>query len=74
MSSIWAGRRNAEKARSGSTSSTSSAPRPWPAGVSTDWSWCAAIWEARIDRNERQVNPLGPLQGAGNAVGARILN
>lgn len=30
--------------------------------------------EARIDRNERQVNPLGPLQGAGNAVGARILN
>ena len=30
--------------------------------------------EARIDRAERQVNPLGPLQGAGNAIGARILN
>jgi hypothetical protein len=30
--------------------------------------------EARIDRTERQVNPLGPLQRAGDAVGARILN
>ena len=29
--------------------------------------------EARIDRTERQVNPLGPLQRAGDAVGARIL-
>ncbi|MBS3911561.1 MAG: hypothetical protein KGZ70_06985 [Hydrogenophaga sp.] len=30
--------------------------------------------EARIDRTERQVNPLGPLQRAGDAVGASILN
>lgn len=30
--------------------------------------------EARIDRTERQVNPLGPLQRAGVAIGARVLN
>lgn len=30
--------------------------------------------EARIDRTDRQINPLGPLQRAGDAVGARILN
>lgn len=30
--------------------------------------------EARIDRTERRVNPLGPLQGAGDAIGAKVLN
>lgn len=30
--------------------------------------------EARIDRTERQVNPLGPLQRAGDAIGAKLLN
>ncbi len=30
--------------------------------------------EARIDRTERQVNPLGPLQRLGDTAGARILN
>jgi hypothetical protein len=30
--------------------------------------------EARIDRTERQVNPLGPLQRAGDAIGAKALN
>ena len=30
--------------------------------------------EARIDRTDRQVNPLGPLQRAGDAIGAKVLN
>lgn len=30
--------------------------------------------EACIDRTERQVNPLGPLQRAGDAIGAKALN
>ncbi|MDP1693818.1 MAG: hypothetical protein Q8L49_18045 [Burkholderiaceae bacterium] len=30
--------------------------------------------EARIDRVERQLNPLGPLQGAGDQIGNRLLN
>ncbi|MDP1533045.1 MAG: hypothetical protein Q8L92_05630, partial [Rubrivivax sp.] len=30
--------------------------------------------EARIDRVEHQVNPLGPLQGAGDQIGNRLLN
>ncbi len=30
--------------------------------------------EARIDRIERQVNPLGPLQGAGNRLGGRLFD
>ena len=29
--------------------------------------------EPRIDRTERQVNPLGPLQGAGDAVGRLLV-
>lgn len=30
--------------------------------------------EARIVRTDRQVNPLGPLQRAGDAIGAKVLN
>lgn len=30
--------------------------------------------QAHIDRVENQVNPLGPLQGAGDQIGARLLS